>query len=245
MQGRVRTLQLIERWGKWSYLDIYMVILLLVLTHRQLFVIANTLAGIYYFVIAISMSMLLAQFLVILCKSISRVAATELIPKKSSRIHGVKLKFCWRKILCISLLGLAMISWLAALGMPLLRVHQFFLFSRSYSVFQSSIALIQQQQWLLSCTILLFLVLTPAARFLLLFYIYWFPASHHLQYKWRQLARQINRWCMLDIFALGLILIILEGRYLVITSILPGLYVLFVDITISYILLWLAELLRE
>ena len=23
MQGRVRTLQLIERWGKWSYLDIY------------------------------------------------------------------------------------------------------------------------------------------------------------------------------------------------------------------------------
>ena len=245
MQRRVRTLQLIERWGKWSYLDIYMVILLLVLTHRQLFVIANTLPGIYYFVIAISMSMLLAQFIVTLCKSISRVAATELIPKKPSKMHGVKLKFGWRKTLCISLLGLAIISWMAALGMPLLRIHQFFLFSRSYSIFQSWIVLIQQRQWLLSCAILLFLALAPAARFFLLLRIYWLPASHRLQNKLRQLARQINRWCMLDIFALGLMLIILEGHYLVKTTILPGLYVVLVDITISYILLWLAGLWRE
>ena len=58
---RIKFLHLIELLGKWSYIDIYIVILLLVLTDRQLFIVSKTHIGLYLFIAAITISMLASQ----------------------------------------------------------------------------------------------------------------------------------------------------------------------------------------
>ncbi len=55
---RRRWIEVLEHLGKWSFLDIYVVVVILVLTNDQFFISAAPLAGVYFFLGAITLSML-------------------------------------------------------------------------------------------------------------------------------------------------------------------------------------------
>ncbi len=233
-KSRVRFLHIIELLGKWSYMDIFVVVLLLALTSNQSFISSTIHSGVYFFVGAITLSMITSEIIIRLAR---RKLAEEVpaIQYSSKRIWLIfdKLLIGWIVPVLVVISAIALIE---ALHATFLRITQLFLVSRSYSVSDILLLLQDQKHWVLLIVMVGTLAVFPLFRLLLVFIGWIIPMRATAHHRFRSTIDSISRWCMLDVFGLALLLVTTEGEDLVKTEIQDGLYIVVAAIALSYLL---------
>jgi paraquat-inducible protein A len=193
-------LHLVERYGKWSMLDVYLVCLILLLTSGQLLVGAVPRLGIPLFVTAILLSMTAGQILAAGLRAKTNEAESAALP------HGG-----W--------LAVAGIALAATLAWPFLAVHDWRLLDRSYSLITLVPILWREGAVVGSLVSAAFLVTAPVAAWMMYVLVWWRMKrglSYRLALGW---ADGLRRWSMLEVFALALAVFVIEGDELMKTEV--------------------------
>ena len=187
----------VERLGKWSMLDVFLVCLILTLTSGQLLVGANPLAGIPLFVAAIMLSIVTGNLL---------ASHVDPQPPPAPRLVG------WM----LALAGLALAGTLA---MPFLKIHDWLLADRAYSILSLSGTLLSTGAWTAGAVAAFFLVIAPLSTWALELKLW--RQQHRAENTgrtWRRLLAW-RRWSMLDVFGLALAVFLVEGDQLMHTEV--------------------------
>ncbi len=223
-EHRRRLLRLIEPLGKWSFMDIFVVTIILVLANDQFFVGAQTRAGVYFFIAAIALSMVTALF-------IERLDAApgpgETGPPRS--MMSVPGAGRW---VTLSALVLAVPALGAAVGQPFIKVTQFLMKGHAYSVAASAAALWKEGAFLISAVVAVTLVAMPVVCLGALFSLWLVPLDPARRRRALGLLSAMWQWSMLDVFGLSLLVFLTEGDALVKTEVKPGLYLIVAAIAV-------------
>jgi len=232
--SRATFLHWIELLGKWSYMDIFVVILLLSLTSQQSFISSTIHIGVYFFIGAITLSMVLSQIVLTMAR---KMIALESPPSAYStkRIWMLtnKLYVGWTVPILTILAAGALVESLHA---PFLRISQFLLVSRTYSISEIAAVMKSNQHIVLLIIMLGTLAFVPLLRLFILLVTWMSPMKIEYHIRVKKLLEGLSRWSMLDVFGLSLFLVATEGKDLIKTEILPGLRIVVVAIAISYLL---------
>ena len=242
-KNRERYLHAIELLGKWSYMDIFIVILLLSLTSHQSNIASTVHVGVYFFVGAITLSMITSQIIM----TLARKQCESELPKKqySKKLKWMLLNNIYLGWIVPVLVFASAIALIESLHATFLRISQLFLVSRSYSINQIGIVLKEEKHWVLLTILVGTLFVVPMLRLALLLIAWIIPLHAEAYIKVKQIIDVLSRWCMLDVFGLALFLIATEGKSLVKTEIQPGLYVVILAIGLSYVLGVMAIMLNK
>jgi uncharacterized paraquat-inducible protein A len=199
--ARQRALSFVERLGKWSMLDVFLVCLILTLTSGQLMVGSEPLIGMPLFVVAILLSMTSGELL------------TATLPHEDAEAHA-KPPLTAGFWLLLSALALA-----GTLGFPFLRIDDWKLSDHTYSVITLVPTLWKEDSIISAAIVALFLIATPILAWLASARWWWCrradlpaPISHAR-------AKLMRRWSMLDVFGLALAIFLVEGEYLMKTEV--------------------------
>jgi len=232
--SREKFLHIIELLGKWSYMDIFVVVLLLALTSNQSFISSTIHTGVYFFISAITLSMITSEIIIGLARrQLHEEKPVVHYSKKRVWLLFDKLLLGWIVPVLVAVSAIALIE---ALHATFLRISQLLLVSRSYSVSEIIQLLQEQQRWVLLIAMVGTLALFPLFRLLLVLVGWVIPMSVGAHLRIRAIIDSVSRWCMLDVFGLALFLVTTEGKDLVKTEIQNGLYVVVVAIALSYLL---------
>lgn len=233
-QSRERFLHAIELLGKWSFMDIFVVILLLALTSNQSFISSTIHVGVYYFIGAITLSMITSEIIIGLArKQLQEVKPHARYAAKRVWLLTDKMLISWIVPVLVLVSAVALIE---ALHATFLRISQLLLVSRSYSISEIMALLQNQERWVLLIVLVGALAIFPLFRLFLVMIGWLIPMHVSTHLKVRAMIDTVSRWCMLDVFGLALFLVTTEGRDLVKTEIQNGLYVVVVAIALSYLL---------
>ena len=197
----------IGSFGKWSMLDLFLVILLLAVSYDRLLVAAAPKWGFACFGLAIVCSMVAGEYLHSPVKREPRV-------KRSSR---------WVTLI------LAAIGTAFAMVLPLFATDAWFMSNVHYSLIGVGNTLLNAGAWVPAIAVWLFLVLMPIVRLGCLVMDVMYDGS------WSARARMSGRWSMLEPFALALGIFIFEGRDTVPTALGHGGMALIAAIVVSAI----------
>lgn len=191
----------VERAGKWSMLDVFLVCLILTLTSGQMLVGAEPRVGIALFTVAILLSLVTGG---LLSDEIGReTPAPAGVPAASTGI--------W--------LILAGAALAAAVTFPFLRISDWLLADRDYGIVTLGATLFREGSWLTAVIAWAFLVVTPALHWIASLR-WWLCARRGRDAAdlWAR-RRSYARWSMLDVFGLALAIFIVEGDYLMRTEV--------------------------
>jgi paraquat-inducible protein A len=200
-----RVLALVELLGKWSMLDVFLVCIILTLTSGQLLVGAKPLEGITVFVGAIILSMIAGE---VISSGLPHAAPKPSSPKKFRHT-------AW-------LLPLAGIALAGALRYPFLRIHDWFVADKSYSIMEVIPALRQAGATVPGQIVGLFLIGIPLATWVVTCAWWWRVRKGDRDRTIYQLMLLGRRWSMLDVFGLALAIFAFEGEYLMKTEVRLG-----------------------
>ena len=203
--GSQRLLGLVEKLGKWSMLDVFLVCIILTLSSGQLLVGAKPLDGIPIFIGAILLSMIAGE---IISSALPHAAPKPSSPRKFR--HAAWL---------LPLSGLAL---LGALRYPFLQIHDWFVTNKSYSVLSLVPTLQQAGATLPGQAVGLFLIGVPIATWIVTCAWWWRLRKGDSDRVTYQLMLLGRRWSMLDVFGLALAIFALEGEYLMKTEVRTG-----------------------
>jgi paraquat-inducible protein A len=168
--------------GKWSMLDVFLVILLLAVAYDRVLVSATPKAGLIVFTIAILASMI----------------AGELLHEPFDRQPVEPTRWRWLALI------IAGIGTAASLWLPLFATDAWFLRDSAFSVVGIGQRLWQLGAWVPALAVGLFLVVMPVMRVVFLGLLVLGGA------RWAPAARFAGRWSMLEPLALAIF--IFEGR---------------------------------
>lgn len=199
--SRHRWLSAVERLGKWSMLDVFLVCLILTLTSGQVLVGARPLVGIPIFVTAILLSMVAGEFL------------TPAADPEKSGAHLRPPAAAW-VYLALDALALG-----GTLGFSFLRISDWLLASHAYSVVTIVPTLWRQDSPVSALMVGLFLIAAPIAAWLAYAHWWWRRRAGRPAPRSHALARLLRRWSMLDVFGLALAVFLVEGDYLMKTEV--------------------------
>lgn len=198
---RQRALLFVERLGKWSMLDVFLVCLILTLTSGQLMVGSEPLIGMPLFVVAILLSMTSGELL------------TATLPHEDAEAHA-KPPLTAGFWLLLSALALA-----GTLGFPFLRIDDWKLSDHSYSVVTLVPTLWKEDSLVSAVIVALFLIITPVLAWLASARWWWCRRADHPAPVSHARAKLMRRWSMLDVFGLALAIFLVEGEYLMKTEV--------------------------
>ena len=169
--------------GKWSMLDLFLVVLLLAVAYDRVLVSATPKLGLVVFTLAIVTSMLAGELLH------EPLSKEPVAPKK------------WRWIALI----MAFIGTAASLSLPLFATDAWFMTDSRYSLMGIGQRLMQLGAWVPALAVGLFLIVMPMVRLVCLSLLVFAGP------RWSPAARFAGRWSMLEPFALALAIFIVEG----------------------------------
>lgn len=241
--SRVTFLHWIELLGKWSFMDIFVVILLISLTANQSFISSNIHLGVYFFIGAITLSMIVSQIVLSMARKMVSIESTPPTYSSKRKWMVVDNHYLGWTVPVLTLLSVG--ALIEAIHAPFLQIHQFFLVSRTFSI-TSITELLQTNNHVVLLIILVWTVATiPLLRFLILLVSWLIPMKigHHIRAN--MFIEGLSRWSMLDVFGLSLFLVATEGKELVKTETLPGLRVVVAAIALTYILGFVAVCLHK
>lgn len=214
---RDKTVKWLKLLGKWSMLDTF-VIAVLVGT-LQLGILAKTIVhqGIYVYLAAIIFS-LIGTFTVDSLGRSRPAGTTGLQTVRAPRIGGL-----W---VTVSSLGL----FAAGLALPLMEIEKAIFWDNEFSLLDGVMYMAVQGYYLLAIAVFLFVILIPAARFVALLFVRLQHRPLRFPGRW---AAMIDRWSMLDVFALALMVVIAKVGGMAKVEFRPGLWCLLVAAVLS------------
>ena len=240
---RLRMLHAMEMLGKFSFLDIFVVILMLVITDRQFWVEASPRYGVYFFLGAITLNMVTAQLILTVARRKKwNDEGRPAIPEERRWPLTEVPRLGWTVPL---LLVVSASALFAAFDLPFLKINEWFFSSHSYSILSATEALHNRDFYLLSSLMLLVLAAFPCGRMIIIGASWCLPLSRRAHERAIFLSWILARWSMLDVFVIALFLVMAEGRHLVRTQVQEGLYVVVAAAGISYLMNVLAAVLHR
>jgi paraquat-inducible protein A len=204
--------------GKWSMLDLFLVVLLLAVSYDRLLVDAVPQWGLLCFAVSITLSMLAGELL----------HPHEHMTQPAK--HGV---------------GAAALVWIAALGtagsllLPLFKTEAWFLSDVAYSIIGLTQTLWKAGALVPAVAVGLFLVALPVARLLSLVLV------NRVGGAWAGRAALLSRWSMHEPFALALAIFVIEGEGTIPTALAPGAIALLMAITVTSSAAWVLTRRRQ
>jgi paraquat-inducible protein A len=201
--GSRRWLALVDRLGKWSMLDVFLVCLILALSSGQLLVGARPLIGLPVFVAAIVLSMASGELL-------SAALPHRASPRPVST-QGFRRSGWWLALSGVALGG--------SLGLPSLQIHDWFVANKAYSVATAVPALIRSGSPLPAAIIAAFLIVLPVATWSITCLWWWRLRCNRPEQPLYRLMLLGRRWSMLDVFGLALAIFAVEGGTLMKTEV--------------------------
>jgi len=191
----------VEKLGKWSMLDVYLIAIILTLTSKQLFVGGEPRIGLALFIIAILLSMIAGE---ILSAGLQEESKVQEVAKASG-------SGWW-----LTLSGLALI---ATITLPFLRIHDWRMLDHSYSILFLVPVLWMEGAHLASALTAVFLVLAPLAVWIASAAAWWQHRDGHWSHAKLRWVPMAHRWSMLDVFGFALTVFALESESLMRTEV--------------------------
>lgn len=207
--------------GKWSMLDPLGVLVLVLLATDQWAVAATTYLGVYCFLGAVALTMVLS----IVASALDSGRRREPGLKPGRRVSLARISGR-EGVAAIVALGLAIALFAGALGFPFLQVDQFLLHDNAYGIADVPVALARGGNWSLALLSGVGLVVLPTVTLLAEAWAWIVPAtplSH--QRRWQRIT-WAREWCMLDVMSVALILFIMEGQGTIRVGVKDGLWLL-------------------
>jgi len=139
----------------------------------------------------------------------------------------------WLGIGLIASFGLLLIAYVA----PLMTVRKVYLFSETFSLLGTLIALLTEQEWGLSLILILFSFLFPIAKIGLAIVI-WFILDCRGKFlpKILFLVERTGKWSMLDVLIVALIVVGLKASFITDVAVHPGIYLFAGSLVLSMII---------
>ncbi|MFT7463639.1 MAG: paraquat-inducible protein A [Pseudohongiellaceae bacterium] len=206
-----RSVLWIELLGKWSMLDVFIIgafvgsIRLEIMGGLQLAK-GTSQPGIEVFGAAV----LLSMFSTVLVGRL--VTVGEPLPLRESP----RLNHWWSRLLST---GAALTLGLS-LAMPLLEVRKSYFFSNEVALPATTWRMAHEHEVFLAVALMLFVMVTPVLRSVMLLYLRWSRATHSPATLRRAIF--MDGWAMVDVFALGLVVVSIKLDQLADTTLLPG-----------------------
>jgi len=220
-RGRGRLLAVLGAMGRWSLLDVFVVMLLMVIASHQWAVSTQVHVGVFLFMAAIGLAMLVTECL----EAAHRRRHQEGPPPEAPIVRPVAIAG-WHGVVAMTLLLLALVGLVVAATTPMLEIEQFLLRHTQYSVVGAIETLFESGAWVFAGLLAVLLLVVPLAR-LLPAALWWClrtsPRRRHDFVRWSDRA---GRWSGLEVFALALLLVVTEGSELIRTEAKGGAYLL-------------------
>ena len=225
---RGRLLSALGMLGRWSLLDVFVTLVLIVLAHDQgqLFV-TDVKSGLLLFMTAIVLAMITGD-------------VAHHLHDRARRQPDVEVKAVsggwWLPIVVILLVVGSAVSLVAAFYLPFLKITAWFLSKQSYSILRTVETLWGDHDRIFAVAIALFLVVTPVLRLGMIV---------HASLRIKSLERLrtamgrldvVSRWAALDVFGLAIGLFLVEGSNLVPIETRGGVWGLVVAIALNAVL---------
>ncbi len=209
MAGRIDArnrplLEWVERLGKWSMLDVFLVCIILTLTSGQMLVGATPMIGIPVFVVAILLSMIAGELL---------AAVAE--PARGATERGTMSEVL-RGGFWLTLSGIALGG---AVSFPFLKISDWLLADRLYSIVQLVPTLWEEEAYTPMVIIGAFLLVAPLVAWLATWRWWLLRRKGHPAHDAHRQMMIARRWSMLDVFGLALAIFLVEGEYLMKTEV--------------------------
>lgn len=207
---RAGWLHVVEKLGKWSMLDVFIVCLMIALANDQWLVDARPRIGILCFTFAIVLSMTASAWM-------------EAKLAKPARLVPIPRRVLKRLALVqVLLLGLV----IAVLLVPFLEIDDWLLVDRPISLVGAVVGLWQTEARTLATIVAVFLALAPLVSSAVCFMILRGRARDRDVSRARRALIVVRHWDMLDVFALALGIFLVEGRAFVRTDLAWGAFFL-------------------
>ena len=228
---RERLITIVGPLGKWSMLDIFVTIILLVMTNDRFLITSSLKIGVYFFLTAIFLSMTCAlRIETFMFAQGLRARAHKLL--FIQRIGNVSYA---RRIAVFVLLILSLSALVLAFNISVIRTHDFFFANSEYSVFAVVPALWNASK-VLTCFVVFTLILCPLLHIAGLMIMWAGRLKPEFSYRIERCLYIISTFNMLDVFCLALFIFITEGGELIMTEVKSGLYLLLVFLFGAYLI---------
>jgi len=234
--ARGRGLKILGSLGRWSLLDVFVALVLIVLAHEQgnLFV-TDVKLGLYLFMGAILLAMTTGEVMAYLHE---RAESPPELP--TDRRPRPSLGSGWRRFAVPVLLLGSFLSLGIAIELPFLKITAWYLTDNSYSILGTITTLWKTDQFLFAFVVAGGLVVMPTVRLLVLAGT-WMLGRSPARFRIAMLRTRIaSQWAMIDVFGLAIGLFLLEGSTLVPVEGQVGAWALLGAIILNALLAWAA-----
>lgn len=233
---RGRGLKILGSLGRWSLLDVFVALVLIVLAHKQgsLFI-TDVKLGLYLFMGAIMVSMGTGEVM-----SYLHEQAESPPDLPTDRRPAPSIGSGWRRVVVPILLLGSFFSLLTAVELPFLKITAWYLNDASYSILAAIATLWQTDEHLFAIVVAGGLVVMPVVRLLVLAAT-WSIGRSPARFRVAMLRTRIaTQWAMIDVFGLAIALFLLEGSELVPVKGEDGVWALCIAIIVNAVLAWAA-----
>ncbi len=242
---RRKLLATLGHLGRWSLLDVFVALLLLIITSKQSLTGTTVSIGLYAFLGAIVLSMTSVGLLIEFNRRLEGQGRT-VEPGPLTWSPPMLFRSGLKGWALIPLLFLAVMCLEMAVNLPLFKIDRFGLMSNEWSLWSSITELRSDGLSIFAFFMLLVLIIAPVALVALatLRLVLPVPCRHQ---GWLQVAiHNVAEWCMLDVFALAMILYLSEERNFAHLDLKSGIWYLFVAMALFHLVMYaVASLMRQ
>lgn len=212
-EQRERVLDWVRQLGRWSMLDVFVVVILLGTVRLGVLAEARPEPGVYVFGVAILLSLVCTT-------GIDRALRADVEPEG-------------RAPLSVPLAALAaLVSFGFALALPVVTVERWLLWSSDYSLLAGTLRLLAEGEWLLGLWVVLFVVGLPALDLLALTVI-GVTRWRERPSRWTRRLETLHEWCMIDVFGLALLVVLAKLGGLAELTLRPGIVALGISVALA------------
>ncbi len=199
--GRFRLLNTLGHLGRWSLLDVFVALLLLIITAKQSFTGSTVSFGLYAFVGAIVLSMTAVSIL----QEYSR--PVEFRPNATTPLLIRGGIAGWLTTPVVLAAGVCLVN---AVTLPLFKVDKFGLMSNSWSLYDAIAQFQSQGLELFAGVMAVFLIVMPTLLAIGLITVLAAHVHAKAEVVIHRVVHHIYEWCMLDVFLLAMVLYLTE-----------------------------------
>jgi paraquat-inducible protein A len=224
-ERREQALHALRVLGKWSMLDVFVVVALVGAIQFGMLATATPRIGIYLFSAAILSCMLVTVLE-------SRRAHG---PEKIDRSQGSQTLAA----LPIALLALLLLG--AGLFLPLMEMQKLLFWSRDFSILGAVADMFRNGQYALTGMIVLFVIIAPLGKLLGQILLLFLRRGGPKQGRLARTLEIVDKWMMIDVFALGVLVVAVQLGGLADVSPRPGLGCFLAAVFLSASLSWVIK----
>lgn len=239
--GRERLLSSLGHLGRWSLLDVYVSLLLLLVLSKESFVGVDVKYGLYCFLGAIILSMTAGIILHEMCR---RAGPKEKL--STDRVRPLIVWAGWQGVVATVIAAAALVVIALAFSLPMFQVNKFGLASNIWSLQDGISFLFTDGLQVFAGVMFLFLVVGPVLVMVMLLISLYVPLPHQWRRRTYLMMRYTAEWSMLDVFSLAMVLYLSEQDNFVPLVIMHGTWFLFGSVlTFSGSILWAEFVMRR